>query len=158
MKIETLGGLLKAAERKGKSGARSPFQARTQVYQAMAHYMTWAEELVRSEGPDYAPGTSSLLGSLVHAVAIDAQANLTPEKFALLKDYPLTEGGQTGTLDKEALRDSLARVWGESDVFIERLSGGLFGSYVKALITLKPQARALGHDLSTAATQHIERL
>lgn len=158
MKIETLGGLLKAAERKGKGGARSPFQARTQVYQAMAHYMSWAEELVHSEDADYAPGTSALMGSLIHAVAIDAQVSLTPEKFKFLEDYPLMESGQTGTLDRDALRESLVRIWGENDIFIERLSGGLFGSYFKALSALKPQARALGHDLSTAATQHIKSL
>lgn len=158
MKIETLGDVLKAAERKGKSGARNPFQARTQVYQAMAHYMSWAEELVRSEGTDHTPGTSALLGSLVHAVAIDAQVSLTPEKFDLLEGYPLTESGQTGTLDKEALRESLVHTWGESDVFIERLSGGLFGSYLKALSALKPQARALGCDLATTATAHLKTL
>lgn len=157
MKIETLGGLLKAAERKGNLRALSPLHARAMVYEAMGNYIIAATLCAQSEHGSQGQTTHEM-GALIHALAIDAKVSLTPEKFSLLEDYPLTEGGQTGTLDKEALRDSLVRVWGESDVFIERLSGGLFGSYVKALITLKPQARALGHDLSTAATQHIKTL
>lgn len=159
MKIETLGGLLKAARRGGENhvGAYSPLHARAMVYQAMGNYILQVAHLVDSDATQTRAATEAM-GGLIHVLAIDAQASLTPEKFNLLEDYPLTEDGQTGTLDREALRDSLVHTWGESDVFIERLSGGLFGSYFKALSALKPQARAMGHDLSTAATLHIEHI
>lgn len=155
MKIQTLGGLLEVAHRgeEHEAGVYSPFYARAMVYQAMGDYILHAARLVDSDAAQARVATKAM-GGLIHALAIDAQTTLTAEKFSLLEDYPLTEEGQTGTLDKAALRESLERVWGGQDVFIERMSGGLFGSYLKALNAMKPHARALGHDLSTAATAH----
>lgn len=159
MKIETLGGLLKAAGRKpgDHTGAHSTLHARAMVYHAMGDYILQAAYLVETDVTTTRAATEAM-GGLIHVLAIDAKTSLSQEKFDLLEGYPLTEEGQTGTLDKAALRDALERTWGESDVFIERLSGGLFGSYLKALSALKPQARALGHDLSHAATQQIKSL
>lgn len=159
MKIETLGDLLKAARRGGENhvGAYSSLHARAMVYQAMGDYILQAVHLADSDAAQTRAATETM-GGLIHVLAIDAKLNLTPEKFNLLEGYPLTEDGQTGTLDRAELRESLEDTWGGGDVFIERLSGGLFGSYMKALSALKPQARALGHDLSHAATQQIKSL
>ena len=159
MKIDTLGDVLSVAARRDPNsvGAYSPLHARAMVYQAMGDYILQATHLTEIEG-DQTRAASDAMGGLIHVLAIDAEATLAPEKFALLDGYPLTEEGQTGKLDKAALKDSLERTWGENDVFVDRLSGGLFGSYLKALSALKPHARALGHDLSAAAVTHLKSL
>ena len=159
MKIETLGGLLKAAGRKHAShvGADSTLQARAWVYQAMGDYFVKAEQFSRDENTR-SEHVSQSLGGLIHVLAIDAQASLTPEKFDLLEGYPLTEEHRDLEVNKDLLTDALRSTWGEEDKFIKRLSGGLFGSYLQALSALKPHARALGHDLNTAALIHLKSL
>lgn len=157
MKTDTLGALLKAAERKAGVTRPTPEISRSFVYLYMGKYVSSASMLA-SDIPMDPEESHRALGALVHAVAIDAKVSLPPEKFKLLEGYPLTEEHQDLELNKGKLAEALAHTWAEEDIFIRRLSGGLFGSYMQALSTLKPHVRALGIDLSAASTAHVNNL
>lgn len=157
MKIQTLDDLLKAADRRSNLRALSPQHARALVYEAMGHYIIAATLYAHSDAGS-AEQVEQEMGALIHVLAIDAKTTLTPEKFDLLKGYPLTEEMDLPAPSKETLQESLHHTWGEEDIFIRRLSGGLFGSYMKALSALKPQVRAMGHDLSYAAESYIKSI
>ena len=157
MTINTLGNLVKAVERKSGRFNPTPQIARSTVFQCMGNYIGQAQMLAHQIPMD-PDDVRRAMGALIWAVAIDARANLTQEKLRLLDDYPLVEEGHPTIADDAGLRDALESTWGTTDVFIERLSGGLFGSYMKALTALKPQARALGCDLSTAADMYVKGL
>lgn len=159
MSTKTLGGYLEAVDRKRKNRSTpTPLTARANVYAAMGHYITWAEELTRTEGTEYAQGTSALLGHLIYTLGVDARTTLPEAKVRYLMEYPLEEDMPRHEPTQERMEEALRATWGADDRFIGHLSGGLFGSYMKALTTLKPHARALGRDLSECARDYLKGL
>lgn len=159
MKITTLGALLKASRKAGAGlTANDPLQARSWLYGAMGNYFCRSVNFLEDDSWATHESVTMEMGSLIHHLAIDAQTVLTPEKFHVLEDYPLTEEHEHLELNKDLFREMLGNAWGTEDTFMFRVSGGLIGSYMKALSTLKPQARALGHDLSAATTAYVKGL
>lgn len=156
MIIDTVGKLVRDTKLAGDE--TTPLQARYQVYVGMGDYIATASQHIadasRHEGvvrERSRARTSKALGHLVTDIVREAYCALPPEKFNyVLSTYPLVEEGLNTKADEETLREALLHTWGKTDRLIERMSGGLSGSYVQALVTLKPHARALGHDLATA--------
>lgn len=156
MTIKTLGDFLDAVDRKRKNRvAPTSLSARANVYDAMGRYIGAAGNHPVTESTDT---HSLLLGHLIHALGEDARATLQDTKFHYLLKYPLTEDMPRHTPTDERMAEAVRATWGREDRLIEHLSGGLFGSYMKAFTTLKPHARALGRDLSDCAHDYLRSL
>lgn len=156
MSTKTLGGYLEAVDRKRKNRSTpTPLAARANVYDAMGRYIGAAGNHPVTESTDT---HSFLLGHLIYTLGVDARTTLPEAKVRYLMEYPLEEDMVRHAPTQERMDEALRATWGADDRFIGHLSGGLFGSYMKALTTLKPHARALGRDLSECARDHLKGL
>lgn len=158
MKINTLGDFAKHIPRRVFTDASTPIDARTALYSSMAHYMDCALCQAKEGTTDTLNSYMRAAGALLASLLVDARNHLDETKYQYLLTNSIVEPGGAPEARGGDLMDAIKLQWGSEDMFMFRLSGGLPGSYVKALAGLKNQLRYAGTTLPRAVEHYVRSL